>query len=276
MTFTLIIICCKRSRRGWWHPKFNGYKIKSRYNVLNFCVIIHHSVDQLLEEEPTLEAEASTTDIGEYTMEYTTLLIRICDSLGQDSYGELHYYLCELRCPGGSHLLDPSIFYEKATPDGLLISLLHTNQSSWRDLDLLVHIIKAMNRRDLLPAVQQFVKRVGLGRQSVAMVHDWKKSGLLKVYLNPSLHQVDSGVVSVIKHSLCTWFQLAEVPYNLPFIGWTLNPIVMHFQPPLGIFEFTEQGLKANTHNFVKVGIEKIELEIGGAVFVYGDGLRFE
>lgn len=214
--------------------------------------------------------EPRANEIEEHTMDYTTLLNHIGKSLGQDSYGELRYYLCELRCPDGSYLIDSSMFQDKNTPENLLIYLLHTNQCSWRDVDFLVHIIKAMNRRDLLPLVQDFVKRIGIGQQSVSKIHCWKHFCLLKVHLNPALHRIDLSVVSVIKHSLCIWFDLAEVPYNVSFLGWTANPIIMHFQLPLATVHSIEQGLKSSEKHFLKVGVKKMELIVNKVSCVYG------
>lgn len=201
-------------------------------------------------------------------MDYTTLLSQICNSLGQDSYGELLYYLCELRCSDGSHFIDPSIIQGKDTPKDLLISLLYTNQCSWRDIDFLVHIIKAMNRIDLLPLVQDFIKRIGIGHQSVSTIHSWKQFCLVKVHLYPALHRLDLSVVSVIKQSMCICFDLAEVPYYISFIGWTVDPIIMHFQLPLAAIHSIEHGLKSSEKQFLGIGVKKMELVVNKVMCV--------
>ena len=154
---------------------------------------------------------------------------------------------------------------DRRSPDGLVTPLVYMNLCTSRDVDLLIHLLHGLKREDLLPMIQEYIPKVGMGSPYVRAVYDENKFFAVKALLKPAIKHVDLGIVSVVKHSLCVSFGLGSKPYMIQFIGWKADPISLHFQIPIPCMYLVQEGIAASTCNFTSCGIEKLELEINNA-----------
>lgn len=193
-------------------------------------------------------------------------MLDITDKLGSDSFAALYHCLKELRCPDGTPLLDPGSLKDRRSPDGLLIPLVYTSLCNCRDVDLLVHLLEALHREDLVPIVHAYIPKVGMGTPVVRIAPDVNRFFVVKVFMNEAIRHINLSIVSVIKHDLCVGFGLGDKPYLMQFIGWTTSPICLSFQLPIPCIQFVEERIATIA---LSNGIEKLSLEINSTTFTY-------
>lgn len=207
--------------------------------------------------------------IDDDSIEFTKVVCDIAEKLGRESYADLHHYITQIKCPDGTPLIDPETLKERRSPDGLLLPLIYTNLCTCRDVDMLIYLLRALNKENILHLLREYVPKVGMGIPSVRPVYDNDKFFSVKAILNPAIKHADLGVVSIIKHALCVAFGLDERPYLIQYIGWTTNPISFCFQVPFACMHLVQDGIALSSHNLVSNGIEKLELEINKTSFPY-------
>ena len=207
--------------------------------------------------------------IDEESLEFSKLLSEITDKLGSHCVPELQHFLLNLKCPDGSPLISTESLYNCRTIDGLLIPLVAGNFCTPRDLDILIHILHGLKRQELLPMISAYVPKITVGKPFVRSVNNGNEMFVVRVVLNKALKQVDLGIVSAIKHDLCSCFCMKQKPFLMQYLGWKCSPIVLHFQVPISCMQKVEEGLKNFITQLDGNGIECIELDINCTTFSY-------
>ena len=248
--------------RGWNYSKLH-------FICFSFTEI--HQQEQPAEEQAQEANQRAGVNnhppqIDEDSLEFSKFLLDITDKLGPESYAALYHCLKELRCPDGTPFIDPSSLKDRRSPDGLLIPLVYTSLCNCRDVDLLVHLLEALHREDLVPMVHAYIPKIGMGAPVVRIVPDVKRFFVVKVFMNEAVRHINLSIVSVIKHDLCVGFGLCDKPYLMQFIGWTTNPICLSFQLRIPCMQFVEERIATIA---LSNGIEKLSLEINSTPFIY-------
>lgn len=207
--------------------------------------------------------------IDEESLQFSKLLSDITEKLGAHSFAELQHYLLQMRCPDGTPLVDAESIYSRKSTDALLIPLVANNLCNSRDLDILIHVLRGLQREDLLPLISAYVPRVTIGTPYVRPIDDECKTFIVKVVLNQALKQLDLGIVSAIKHDLCSCLGISQKPYLMQYLGWEQDPIVLHFQIPIPCMHMVEEGLEHHFSELHGNGIDHVELEINNTTFCY-------
>lgn len=215
------------------------------------------------------ESSDLSSQIDEDNLQFSKVLLDITNKLGPESFADLYHCLKELRCPDGTPLIDPDSLKDRRSPDGLLIPLIYTSLCNCRDVDLLIHLLECLHRHDLVPVVQEYIPRVGMGTPVVRAIHDVNKFFAIKVFMNETIKRINLGSVSMIKHDICKGFGLCDKPYLMQFIGWTSNPICLSFQLPISCMHFVEERIVTLAPTLLTNGIEKLTLEINSTTFTY-------
>lgn len=243
--------------------------LEGRYAVIveeKYCSDPSHPPhDETKHSSETTEADDIAAQLDDDSIEFSKILLDITELLGQESFPDLYHYLVQLRCPDGTPIIDVNSLHDRRSPDGLMTPLVYMNLCTSRDVDLLIHLLHGLKREDLLPMIQEYIPKIGMGVPYVRAVYDENRFFAVKAFLNPAIKHVDLGIVSVVKHSLCVSFGLESKPYIIQFIGWKADPISLHFQVPIPCMYLVQEGIASCTHNFASCGIEKLELGIHGA-----------
>ena len=219
-------------------------------------------VSTVQKKEESDSQDDSPPYIDEESLQFSKLLSDITERLGSHSFAELQHYLLQMKCPDGTALVDADSIYARKSTDALLIPLVANNLCNSRDLDILIHVLRGLQREDLLPLISAYVPKVTIGTPYIRPIDDDGKSFVVKVVLNQALKQLDLGIVSAIKHDLCTCFGILQKPYLMQYLGWEQDPIVLHFQVPMACMHMVEEGLGHHCSELHGNGIDYVELEI--------------
>lgn len=207
--------------------------------------------------------------IDHESMAFSKLLSSITEKLGPSSVPELQHFLLNIKCPNGSSLLNSESLYDCKTIDSLLIPLVTANFCAPRDLDILIHILNGLKRQDLLPLISAYVPKITVGKPFVRSSGKSDEIFIVRVIMNEALKQIDLGIVSAIKHDLCTCFGIQQRPYLMQYVGWQNSPIILHFQLPVACMQLVEGGLQSSVSQLSGNGISCIKLEFNNTTFSF-------
>ena len=203
------------------------------------------------------------------TNTFTKLLANITEKLGPSSVPELQHFLLNLRCPNGTPLLNAESLSGHKTVDGLLMQLVDAKLCTPRDLDILIHILNGLKRHDLLPLISAYVPKITVGKPFVSSMGNCDQMFIVRVVLNEALKQIDLGIVSAIKHDLCSCFRMHQRPFLMQYIGWQNSPLILYFQVPNACMYLVEEGLQNDISHLSGNGIDYINIIINGTVLSF-------
>ena len=233
---------------------FNKYAFHCQ--ILLFIFAVEKEEDNHDESQPYIDNES---------VAFSKLLSNITEKLGPSCVPEIQHFLLNIRCPDGTPLFNDETLYDRKTIDGLLIPLVTSNFCTPRDLDILIHILHGLKRQDLLPLISAYVPNVTVGKPFVRPCGN--AMFVIRVILNEALKRIDLGIVSAIKHDLCTCFGIQQRPFLIQYIGWQCTPIILHFQVPNACMQLVEEGLHNSVCELSGNGIDCIKLDISSTTF---------
>ena len=222
-----------------------------------------------VERDDTDSQAESQPYIDHESMEFSRLLSNVTEKLGSNCVPELQHFLLNVRCPNGFPLINPESLYDHKTIDGLIMPLVTANLCTPRDLDILIHILHSLKRQDLLPLIAAYVPKITVGKPFVRPPSNGDEVFVVQVVFNEALKQIDLGIVSAIKHDLCTCFCMQQRPFLMQYIGWQCAPVILHFQVPCECLQLVEGGLQDSISQLSGSGIECIKIDINSTTISF-------
>lgn len=246
-------------------PGLAAYVLYTHLFPSLFVLLFSLFIDFFTVEKEEENQDESQPYIDNESVAFSKLLTNITEKLGPGCVPEIQHFLMNIRCPDGTPLFNYETLYDRKTIDGLLIPLVTSNFCTPRDLDILIHILNGLKREDLLPLISAYVPKVTVGKPFVRPSGDGMF--LIRVVLSEAIKRIDLGIVSAIKHDLCTCFGIQQRPFLIHYIGWQCTPVILHFQVPNACMQLVEEGLHNSIYQLNGNGIDCIKLDINSTTF---------
>ena len=177
---------------------------------------------------------------------FKKLLSTIAEKLGSSNVPELQLFLFNLKCPDGSPFIRSKHLYRHSSVNDIFMSLVAANLCTPWDLDVLIHILCGLKRHDLLSFISSYIPHVTVGKPVGELVST-DENVLLKIELHSALKTVDLGIISAIKHEICTCCLIPNQPHLMQYVGWKSIPVTLFFQVPNSCMLLVESGLQNST-----------------------------
>lgn len=229
-------------------------------NILHYFTLTLFVFAGILKQES--EFRRIDREIDHESEGFGELLASVAERLGSNSFSELQHFLLNLKCPDGSNFVGIDSLYSSKTVPDLLKSLVRSGLCTPWDLDVLIHVVTGLKRQDILALISSYVPSVSIGNPVV--IEDVKKEELvMAVSMHVAIKTLDLGIVSAVKHDLCTCFSIQDRPFLMQYTGWKSSPVTLFFKLPIVCMSIVERGLHCKLVKELKeVGIQNIKLHI--------------
>lgn len=202
------------------------------------------------------------------SLEFSRFILKYTERIGSDSYTELYHCMEQFRSPDGSQIFDEEELSDHRSIDSMLIPIVYSNMCNCRDVDVVVYVLKALGRDDILPVIQEYIPRVDMGAEVPHPVHEPAQFFAVHFALGTS-EPVDIPRIAAIKHSLCACFGFEESPHLIQFLGWEGEPMILSFQAPMACTLLVIEGIMKHPDEIKRHGIVHANVDINGVKFPY-------
>ncbi len=199
--------------------------------------------------------------------DFASLMGNISKELGDDLMAEVYFCLKQLMSASMGRFLDETCFPEAlSTLDALFMPLMDLNLISSQDVDLLVTILIAIGRKDLLPLVETYCSNATLCHSVFKAVKDTRNFFSLRLDIDPDVCvDLDLHTVSLVKKDICRHLGVERTPYLLQFIGWRRVPLIVQFQVHFSLVDSLLELAKNPSCPLDKY--VRMDLDVRGSIF---------
>ena len=199
------------------------------------------------------------------------LLMEVIDefTVSPSSY-TVSFYVNTLCCPDASPMIDSNLIRYKTSIDGVLLPLVLHNFFSHYDIDFLIYLLEAFNKKQILmPHIDTFLSKRTLGDPYVRAIRNLRKNFLVRCVFDQTAPGLNWESIKIMKQKLRILFHLENFPYILHFIGWSVNPLSICYQLPLPCMHSVRSALENFPPVLTEAKVIKAIIEIGTTKFPY-------